>query len=222
GQPGRITARTFMGESGVVHIEREIDMSGPLHQKGVLTLNGYLGGTYAQHQPLSLCASLTFEQNYGGIDGDSASSAELYALLSSLGNLPIRQGIAVTGSVNQRGEVQPIGGVNEKIEGFFKVCQARGLTGDQGVLIPKSNVAHLMLPDEVVTAVAANQFFIWPVSTIDEGIEILTGMPAGQRDAEGNYPEGTAHHAVQERLFNLAHDLKSFGDDDDEDEEDEE
>lgn len=222
GQPGRITARTFMGESGVVHIEREIDMSGPIHQKGVLTLNGYLGGTYAQHQPLSLSASLTFEQNYGGIEGDSASCAELYALLSSLGRLPVRQGVAVTGSVNQRGEVQPIGGVNEKIEGFFKVCQARGLTGDQGVIIPASNVPHLMLADEVVTAVANGQFTIWPVQTIDEGIEILTGLPAGRRDTEGDFPVGTVHYAVQERLFNLAHDLKRFGNEGDDEEEEEE
>lgn len=220
GQPGRITARTFMGEAGVVHIERETDMSGPIHEKGVLTLNGYLGGMYAEHQPLSLSASLTFEQNYVGVEGDSASSAELYALLSSLSRIPIKQGISVTGSVNQRGEIQPIGGVNEKIEGFFKVCQARGLTGDQGVAIPASNVPHLMLPDEIITAVSTNQFYIWPVCTIDEGIELLTGVPAGERDADGNFPPGTVHHAVQERLLNLARDLKSFGDDDDDDDDD--
>jgi lon-related putative ATP-dependent protease len=210
GQPGRITARTFMGDNGVVHIEHEIDMSGPIHHKGVLTLYGYLGGTYAQQQPLSLTASLTFEQNYGGIDGDSASSTELYALLSSLGRIPLKQGIAVTGSVNQRGEVQPIGGVNEKIEGFFRLCHARGLTGEQGVLIPASNVNNLMLREDVVTAVANNQFHIWSVRSINEGIEILTGLSAGERQADGTYPDGTVHHAVQTRLRWLAEELNKF------------
>lgn len=216
GQPGRITARTFMGDDGVIHIERETDMSGPLHQKGVLTLVGYLGGTYAQNQPLSLTASLTFEQNYGGIDGDSASSTELYALLSSLSNVPIKQSIAVTGSVNQRGEVQPIGGVNEKIEGFYHLCAARGLTGEQGVMIPESNVENLMLAEEVVTAVAEGKFHIWTVRTIDEGIEQLMDMPAGQRQADGRYPEGTLHNLVQARLLKLATDLSKFGDDEEE------
>ncbi|MCB9004827.1 MAG: AAA family ATPase [Ardenticatenaceae bacterium] len=221
GQPGRITARTYMGESGVVHIERETDMSGPIHQKGVYTLIGYLGGTYAQHQPLTLAASLTFEQTYSGVDGDSASSTELYALLSSLSDLPVHQGRAVTGSVNQRGEIQPIGGVNEKIEGFFRLCEARGLTGEQGVLIPASNAVHLMLHEDVVTAVAANQFHIWPVRTIDEGIELLTGTPAGQPHADGTYPKGTVHEVVHRRLLALAQELKSFGDDEEESEEEE-
>ncbi len=211
GQPGRITARTFMGEGGVIHIERETEMSGPIHEKGVLTLTGYLGGMYAQQQPLSLTASLTFEQNYVGIEGDSAASSELYALLSSLSEIPINQGIAVTGSVNQRGEVQPIGGVNEKIEGFFRVCQSCGLTKAQGVIIPASNVDSLMLHEDVVTAVAAGQFHIWPVRTIDEGIELLTGIPAGVRDADDNFPEGSVHDAVQNRLLELAEDLKTFG-----------
>jgi len=211
GQPGRITARTFMGEGGVIHIERETEMSGPIHEKGVLTLTGYLGGTYAQQQPLSLTASLTFEQNYVGIEGDSASSTELYALLSSLSEIPIKQGIAVTGSVNQRGEVQPIGGVNEKIEGFFRVCCACGLDGEQGVIIPASNVDSLMVHEDVVTAVTEGRFHIWPVRTIDEGIELLTGIPAGELDAEGLYPEGTVHYAVQNRLLELAEDLKAFG-----------
>ncbi len=215
GQPGRITARTYMGEDGVIQIERETEMSGPIHDKGVLTLVGYLGGQYAQEQPLSLTASLTFEQNYGGIDGDSASSTELYALLSSLSNTPIKQGIAVTGSVNQQGEVQPIGGANEKIEGFFRICQARGLTGEQGVMIPASNVAHLMLDEVVVKAVEAKQFHIWPIRTIDEGIELLTGVPAGEPDEDSSYPEGTIHHAVQARLLELAEDLKAFGNGDD-------
>lgn len=213
GHPGRITARTFMGDNGVIHIEREIDMSGPIHDKGVLTLNAYLGGTYAQHQPLSLNASLTFEQYYGGVEGDSASSTELYALLSSLGYIPLRQGIGATGSVNQRGEIQPIGAVNEKIEGFFDICRARGLTGDQGVIIPESNVVNLMLREDVVQAVAEGLFHIWPVRTIDEGIELLSGVPAGQPDEKGEYPEGTIHYAVRKRLHELATELKSFGED---------
>lgn len=218
GQPGRITAQTYMGEGGVIHIERETDMSGPIHEKGVLTLTGYLGGNYAQNQPLSLTASLTFEQNYSGVDGDSASSAELYALLSSLSGVGIKQGIAVTGSINQRGEVQPIGGVNEKVEGFFRVCQALGLNGEQGVLIPASNVGDLMLHEDVVTAVTEGKFNIWAVTTIDEGIELLTGKPAGSRDEDGNFPEGTIHHAVQARLLELADGLKAFGSDDGEEE----
>jgi predicted ATP-dependent protease len=222
GQPGRITARTYMGEDGIIHIERETDMSGPIHHKGVLTLMGYFGGQYAQRQPLSFSASLTFEQNYFGVEGDSASSSELYALLSSLSNLPIKQGIGVTGSVNQRGEIQPISGVNEKVEGFFRVCAARGLNGDQGVIIPVGNVENLMLHEDVVTAVANRQFFIWPVATIDEGIEILTGIPAGATDGQGNFPEQTVHHAVQQRLLQLARDLKSFGDSSDSDDEEDE
>lgn len=223
GQPGRITARTFMGEGGVIHIERETEMSGPIHDKGVLTLYGYLGGTYAQHQPLSLTASLTFEQTYGGIEGDSASAAELYAIFSCLSRIPVRQGIAVTGSVNQHGEVQPIGSVNEKIEGFFRICKARGLTGEQGVIIPASNVNQLMLDEEVVEAVRQGEFHVWAVKTVDEGIELLTGMPAGKRKSDGSYAEGTVHHAVQQRLRELAEELKAFGDrDGDEDEEEDE
>lgn len=211
GFPGRITARTFMGDNGVIHIERETDMSGPIHDKGLLTLNAYLGGTYAQHQPLSLNASLTFEQSYGGVEGDSASSAELYALLSSLSQIPLRQGIGVTGSVNQRGEVQPIGAVNEKIEGFYDICRARGLSGDQGVIIPASNVPDLMLREDVVQAVAEDSFHIWSICTIDEGIELLTGIPAGEPDENGEYPAGTVHHAVKQRLHELAMELKAFG-----------
>ena len=221
GQPGRITARTFMGDDGVIHIERETDMSGPIHEKGVLTLNAYLGGTYAQHQPLSLNASLTFEQNYAGIEGDSASSTELYALLSSLSQIPVRQGISATGSVNQRGEIQPIGAVNEKIEGFFDICQARGLTGEQGVIIPATNVVNLMLREDVVQAVRQGNFHIWPVSSIDEGIHLLMGVPAGIPDADGEYPEGSVHHGVQKRLRELALELKNYGDDRHRDDEDE-
>lgn len=224
GHPGRISARTFMGDNGLLHIERETDMDGPIHEKGVLTLNGFLGGTYAQHQPLSLNASLTFEQTYGGIDGDSASSTELYALISSLSGYPIRQGISVTGSVNQRGEIQPIGAVNEKIEGFFDICQARGLSGDQGVIIPATNIVNLMLREDVVEAVREGQFHIWPITSINEGIELLMGRPAGETDESGNYPEGTVHHAVKKRLMELATELKSFGEDRSQDhgEEDEE
>ena len=211
GEPGRITARTFMGDDGVIHIERETDMSDPIHDKGVLTLNAYLGGTYAQRQPLSLNASLTFEQSYGYIDGDSAASSELYALLSSLSQIPIRQDISVTGSVNQRGEIQPIGDVNEKIEGFFDICRARGLTGAQGVIIPATNVINLMLREDVVQAARDGQFHIWPVSTIEEGLHLLTGIPAGALDAHGEYPAGTVHHAVMSRLQELATELKNFG-----------
>ena len=215
GQPGRITARAFMGDDGITHIERETEMSGPIHDKGVLTLMGYMGGTYGQQFPLTFNASITFEQTYGGVEGDSASSAELYALLSSLGRLPIKQGIAVTGSVNQRGEIQPIGGVNQKIEGFFQLCRERGLTGEQGVIIPAANVANLMLRAEVVTAVAEKRFHIWAVQHVDEGIEILTGVPAGQRREDGTYPENTVHHAVQTRLLALAEQFHKFGENED-------
>ncbi|MEN6351146.1 MAG: AAA family ATPase, partial [Syntrophomonas sp.] len=200
GKPVRITAKTFMGEKGLVNIEREIRMSGNIHSKGVLTLNGYLGAQYAQDKPLSLSASLTFEQSYQGIEGDSASSAELYALLSSLAQIPVNQGIAVTGSVNQNGEIQPVGGVNEKIEGFFKVCQDGGLNGKQGVVIPKQNISQLMLDEEVVEAVKNKQFSIWAIEHIDEGLELLCGIPAGKRDDGGRFPAGTIHYLVDSRL----------------------
>jgi len=200
GKPCRITAKTFMGEKGLVNIEREIRMSGSIHSKGVLTLAGYLGAKYAQDKPLSLSASLTFEQTYEGIEGDSASSAELYAILSSLSGVPIYQGIAVTGSVNQNGEIQPIGGVNQKIEGFFKVCQQKGLTGRQGVIIPKQNVANLMLPDEIVEAVRKGKFSIWAIGHVDEGIEILTGRPAGKRESNGEFTKDSIHYLVNQQL----------------------
>ena len=212
GSPGRITARTYMGEDGVVNIEREVDMAGPIHNKGLLTLIGYLGGTYAQDQPLSLSASLTFEQNYMEIDGDSASAAELYALLSSLSKLPVRQSIGVTGSINQHGQMQAVGGVTEKIEGFFQVCKERGLTGEQGVLIPQANVNNLMLREEVVQAVNDGLFQVWATDSVDEGMELLLGVPAGIRDESGRYAPGTVHHIVQHALQRLALDLKSFGD----------
>jgi len=200
GKPARITAKTFVGRGGIVNIERESKMSGKSHDKGVLILGGYLGGKYAQQMPLSLSSTVCFEQSYDGVDGDSASSTELYALLSSLSEIPIQQGIAVTGSVNQNGEVQAIGGVNQKIEGHYDVCRLKGLTGAQGVMIPRANLRHLMLRPDVVDAVKANKFHIYAVGTIDEGIEVLTGVPAGARDPAGNYVEGTVNERVQKKL----------------------
>jgi predicted ATP-dependent protease len=208
GKPARITARTFLGRSGVVNIEREAELSGPTHNKGVMILSGYLGGKYAQDRPLALSASLCFEQSYEGVDGDSASSTELYAILSSLADIPIRQSIAVTGSVNQKGEIQPIGGVNQKIEGFFRTCRAAGLTGDHGVLIPHQNVDNLMLQEEVVEAVQNGRFHVYAVKTIDEGIEVLTGVAAGELQPDGSYPEGTVNAAVMNRLQEMADKLK--------------
>jgi len=204
GIPHRITARVRLGSGKVVDIERESELGGPIHSKGVLILSGFLAGRYAPNRPLSLAASLVFEQSYGGVEGDSASSAELYALLSALADAPLNQSLAVTGSVNQHGEVQAIGGVNEKIEGFFDICQARGLTGGQGVLIPASNVKHLMLRHDVVAAVAAGRFHVYPIATVDDGIEILTGMTAGSRDATGQFPAGTVNHRVERRLTGFA------------------
>jgi len=210
GKPTRITAKTFLGRGGVINIERESQLSGPIHNKGVLILSGYLGWKYAQDNPLSLSASLCFEQSYEGVEGDSASSPELYAILSSLSEIPIKQNIAVTGSVNQRGEIQAIGGVNQKIEGFFQVCQAKGLTGDQGVLIPHQNIRNLMLREEVVEVVRNGQFHIYSAKTIDEGIEILTGVSAGERQQDGKYPEGTINYLVDKRLKEMAERLKGF------------
>ncbi|MBL7178855.1 MAG: AAA family ATPase [Desulfobacterales bacterium] len=200
GRPSRITAETYMGKQGVINIEREAKLSGKTHDKGVLILSGYLGRTFAQNYPLSLSISITFEQSYGGIDGDSASSTELYAIISSLADIPIRQGIAVTGSVNQKGKIQAIGGVNQKIEGFFEVCKSKGLTGRQGVMIPRSNVNNLMLKKEVVDTVKKGRFHIYCVETVAEGIEILTGLKAGTPDKEGIYPAKTVFGRVQEKL----------------------
>ncbi|MFN9743198.1 MAG: Lon protease family protein [Acidobacteriota bacterium] len=211
GHPTRITARVRLGRGEVVDIEREVALGGPIHSKGVMILSSFLGARYAVDYPLSLSASLVFEQSYGGVEGDSASSAELYALLSALAEVPLRQSLAVTGSVNQHGEVQAIGGVNEKIEGFFDLCRMRGLTGEQGILIPAANVKHLMLRHDVIGAVAAGQFHIHPVSTIDEGIEILTGLPAGSRDADGHFPYGSINQRVEVRLIELAEKRISFG-----------
>lgn len=200
GKPVRITAKTFMGEKGLVNIEREIRMSGNIHSKGVLTLSGYLGAKYAREKPLTLSASLTFEQSYQGIEGDSASSAELFALLSSLADIPIKQGIAVTGSVNQNGEIQPVGGINQKIEGFFRLCQMKGLDGEQGVIIPRKNLSQLMLEEELVEAVKKRQFSLWAIEDIDEGLEILMGRPAGKREENGRFSPDSIHALVDQRL----------------------
>ncbi|MFZ5752727.1 MAG: Lon protease family protein [Bacillota bacterium] len=208
GKPSRITVNTYMGQRGIINIEREAKMSGRIHDKGVLILSGYLGEKFGRKCPLSFSASICFEQLYDGVDGDSASSTELYGLLSSLSGIPIKQYIAVTGSVNQKGQVQPIGGVNQKIEGFFQVCKAKGLNGKQGVMIPYQNVANLMLDDEVIEAVKDGKFHIYAVKAIEEGIEILTGVPAGTPDAEGNYPEGTVFYKVQKRLEEIYRCLK--------------
>ena len=210
GHPGRITARVRLGKGEVIDIEREVEMGGPIHSKGVMILSGFLGARFATDQPLSLSASLVFEQSYSGIDGDSASSAELYALLSAISGVPIRQCFAVTGSVNQFGQVQAIGGVNEKIEGFFDLCKARGLTGNHGVLIPASNVENLMLRNDVVTAVQEGLFAIFPVSDVDEGIEILTGIPAGELDKTGLYHTGSINAMAVARLKEMAEKIKKF------------
>jgi lon-related putative ATP-dependent protease len=210
GKPSRITVQTFMGKEGVVNIERKAELSGRTHDKGILILSGYLGGKYAEDKPLSLSASVCFEQSYDMIDGDSASSTELFAILSEIADIPIKQGIAVTGSINQRGNIQPIGGVNRKIEGFFDVCRVRGLTGDQGVIIPRTNVRNLMLRDDVIEAVKEGKFHIYPIEHADQGIEILTGIEAGERDNKGNYPEGTVNALVVQRLDEMAEGLKSY------------
>jgi predicted ATP-dependent protease len=210
GRPSRITARVRLGKGEVVDIERQVEMGGPLHAKGVMILAGFLGARYAADRPFALSATLVFEQSYGGVDGDSASSAELYALLSALANLPLKQSLAVTGSVNQRGVVQAIGGVNEKIEGFFDLCQARGLTGGQGVLIPEANVKHLMLRADVVEAAEAGRFAIYPVSTVDEGIALLTGVAAGVADENGDYPPDSVNGRVVARLEQWANVQRRF------------
>ena len=204
GVPAKITANTYTGKSGIINVEREVELSGSSHSKGVLILSGYLGQMFAQDIPLSLTASICFEQLYNGVDGDSASSTELYAILSSLSGIPINQSIAVTGSVNQKGEIQPIGGVNEKIEGFYKICKMRGLDGSHGVMIPIQNVKNLNLNDEIVEAVKSKKFHVYAISTIEEGIEILTGVPAGKKDKNGSFPAGTVNHMVYEKLKHYA------------------
>lgn len=204
GKPAKITVNTYTGKNGVVNIEREVEISGPSHSKGVLILTGYLGEMFAQDIPLCLTASICFEQLYNGVDGDSASSTELYGLLSSLSGIPINQAIAVTGSVNQKGQIQPIGGVNEKIEGYFQICKMRGLTGEHGVMIPVQNVDNLQLSDEIIEAVKNKLFHIYSVSTIEEGIEVLTGVPAGKKDSTGHFPAGTVNYLVYEKLKKYA------------------
>ncbi|HXY42279.1 MAG TPA: AAA family ATPase [Vicinamibacteria bacterium] len=211
GRPSRITARVRLGNGNVVDIEKEVALGGPLHSKGVLILAGFLGQRFATERPLSLAASLVFEQSYSGVDGDSASCAELVALLSALAEVPVRQSCAMTGSVDQHGRVQPIGGVNEKVEGFFDVCCTSGLSGEQGVLIPASNVRHLMLRADVVEAAERGVFHVWPVSTVDQAVELLTGVPAGERDADGRFPEGSVNRRVDERLAAFAEKARSFG-----------
>ncbi|QWV94143.1 AAA family ATPase [Geomonas oryzisoli] len=210
GRPSRLTIRVSQGRSGMVNIEREVKLSGPIHDKGVLILTGYLAGKFGQEQPLSYSAHICFEQSYEGIEGDSASSAELYGLLSAFSGLPVKQGIAVTGSVNQHGQIQPIGGANYKIEGFFAVCKAKGLTGEQGVIVPKINEHNLMLSDEVVQAVSDGMFHIWSVSQVEEGIEILTGVPAGKVGEDGGYPEGTVNFLVQKKLKTMLDNMRKL------------
>ena len=211
GKPSRITATTSMGKAGIINIEREADLSGATHNKGVLILSGYLREKYAQNKPLAMSASIAFEQSYSGVDGDSASSTEVYALLSSLARIPISQGIAVTGSINQKGEIQAIGGVNQKIEGFYSCCKHMGITQEQGVIIPQSNVKDLMLRHEVVEAVEKGDFHIWAVAHVDEGMRILTGKDPGDRQEDGKYPEGSINGAVDAKLTDLAEGLKKFG-----------
>jgi predicted ATP-dependent protease len=192
------------GREGIIDIERQVRLGGPIHSKGVLILSGYVSQRYAQDKPLTLSARLVFEQSYEMVEGDSASAAELFALLSALSGIPIRQGIAVTGSVNQHGQIQAVGGVNQKVEGFYDVCRVKGLTGRQGVIIPASNVKNLMLREDVVEAVREGKFHIWAIETVDEGLEILTGVPAGERGPDGRFPEGTVNARVDQRLREFA------------------
>jgi len=214
GKPNKITVSTYKGKAGIINIEREVRKSGSVHDKGVLILEGYLGYKFAQDKPLAFTASIVFEQLYGGIEGDSASSTELYAILSSVAGVPIDQSIAVTGSVNQRGEIQPIGGINEKIEGFYKICKLKGLTGKQGVMMPIQNIKNLTLKDEVIEAVNDGMFSIYAISHIDEGIEILTGIKAGQLQEDGQYPEGSINYLVNEKLIELGKDQSDDSEED--------
>jgi lon-related putative ATP-dependent protease len=211
GRPSRITARTYLGQRGVVSIDRESQLSGKIHDKGVLTLSGYLSATYAHDKPLSLSATISFEQGYDSVDGDSASLAELCAVLSSLADVPIRQDYAITGSVNQKGEVQPIGGVNQKVEGFHDLCRAIGFSGEQGVIIPERNRRNLMLRDDVLESVERGDFRIMSVNTVEDALEALTGIPAGERDEDGAYPEDTVHHRVDKRLREMGEAMRQFG-----------
>jgi lon-related putative ATP-dependent protease len=211
GRPTRITVNTSLGKAGVINIERESDLSGPIHNKGVLVLGGYLRQTFAQDKPLAMSASISFEQSYSGVDGDSASSTEIYAIMSSIANIPLKQSIAVTGSVNQKGEIQPIGGVNEKIEGFYDVCKSRRLSGSQGVIIPHQNVQDLLLRPDVADAVRGGKFHVYPVKTIEQGIEILTGFQAGKRNKNGKFTPNSVFDAVDKKLLEMAHTIQNFG-----------
>jgi len=210
GKPTRITARTSMGRAGIINIEREADLSGKTHNKGMLILSGYLRSKYAQDKPLTISASICFEQSYSGVDGDSASSTEAYALISSIANLPLRQDIAVTGSMNQKGEIQAIGGVNQKIEGFYSVCKAKGLTGTQGVIIPETNIPDLMLREDIVEAIKEKKFHLYSVKTIDQGIEILTGRKAGKKLENGKFEKNSVNNLVNQKLLEFAIKLKKF------------
>jgi ATP-dependent Lon protease len=210
GKPVRITASVGLGKAGLINIERESNLSGRFHDKGVHIIAGYLRSSFAQNKPLTLSASICFEQSYSGVDGDSASSTEIYALLSALSDLPLRQDVAVTGSINQRGDIQAIGGVNEKIEGFFDVCRIRGLNGSQGVLIPSANVEDLMLREDILEAVGSGKFHIWPASRVEQGIELLTGTPAGSRNRSGKFEQGTVFARVDERLQEMARLMKDY------------
>lgn len=210
GAPSRITVAVGLGKEGLIDVQREVNMSGPIHGKGVMIIAGYLASKFAYDKPLTLSARVVFEQNYEGVEGDSASSTELYALLSALSETPIKQSFAVTGSVNQHGEVQPIGGVNEKIEGYYEICKARGLNGEHGVLIPQTNVQNLMLKQEVVDAVKAGKFHIYPIRTIEEGIEMLTGVPAGKPLPNGGFEQDSVYGRVDKRLREMAETAKRF------------
>jgi predicted ATP-dependent protease len=204
GKPVRITARAYAGTAGVVNIDREVELGGPIHSKSVLILNGYLGGKYGRRQPLSLSGSVVFEQTYQPVEGDSASLAELFTILSAIAGIPLRQSLAVTGSMNQHGQAQAIGGINEKVEGFYDICAARGLTGEQGVVFPAANAVNLMLREDVVAAIAAGDFSLYPINTVDEGIELFTGLPAGIADADGTYDPESVHGRVAARLAELS------------------
>ncbi|HEY6950820.1 MAG TPA: Lon-insertion domain-containing protein, partial [Bacteroidota bacterium] len=210
GKPSRITAKTSLGRGGIINVEREAELSGPTHNKGVAIISGYLRSRFAQKKPLVMDASITFEQSYGGVDGDSASSTEIYAILSSLSEIPIRQDLAVTGSVNQKGEIQPIGGVNLKIEGFYDVCKAIGLTGSQGVMIPEKNLPDLMLREDVIEAIRRKKFQVYSVRTIDEGIELLTGVKAGKQNSKGEFEPDTVNFLVAKKLHTYAEDWREF------------
>jgi len=211
GRPARISAQVRLGKGNIIDIEREVELGGPTHSKGVMILSGFVGARFGHKRPLAFSASLVFEQSYSGVEGDSASAAELLALLSAIAEVPLNQERAITGSVDQQGRIQAIGGVNQKIEGFFDICKQHTLTGNQGVIIPRTNVAHLMLRRDVIAAVAEGRFHIWAASTIDDAIELLTDMPAGSAGDDGNYPPDTFNHRVDARLAQLADTMASFG-----------